>query len=288
MNRTNSLFLAASALALVALVSWSPSFAVRPNGGPVMAPAAPATDHAAPPVEARSRADAATAAIAPAPAAITKAAARRVVRRTPAPAAADAPATAVVPEAAPAAVAMPAAPPYQQRVADATALGGADSDRALHTLRQIAADEPDRPEAYEAMAVIRLRHRDYRPAAELFGAALRRGGKATFTLIHDHSRGSFDKTDPKATCVGELIIDGNAVRFEAPDHRDRFAAGWTEVRDAGANKFFGSGIGGFHIAVTTGGEYRNFNLAPASRDKAEAQLILDLLTAHARRPARGQ
>jgi hypothetical protein len=282
------LLLAAGALTLVALVSWQQSFAVRPAAGPETLAAPPATDHAVAPVESRSEVAAVAPVTDPASAATRKPASRRVVRRDPPAEATGARGGSVVPPAAPETVEMPAAPTYEQGVAEAVTLAGEDSDRALHTLQQLTANEPGRPEAYEAMAAIRLRQRDYRPAGELFGSALRNGGKATFTLIHDHTRGNFDKKDPKSTCVGELTIDANEVRFEAPGDRDRFAAGWTDVRDAGSNKFFGSGIGGFHVSITTDGQYRNFNLAPESRDKAEAKLILDLLTAYARRQDGGQ
>lgn len=173
---------------------------------------------------------------------------------------------------------------YEQRVTDATGVADEDSDRALVVLQQLSADEPGRPEAYEAMAGIRLRNREYGKARDVLTRALDHGGKATFALIHDHTRGNFDLHDPKATCVGELTILGSEVRFDSPGTPDRFASSWAEVRDAGPNKFFGSGIGGFHVTITADGKYRNFNLAPQSRDKAEGKLILDLLRAYARRP----
>ena len=188
------------------------------------------------------------------------------------------------PPSAPEAKVAPArATTYERRVADATTLAGQDAERALVELQRLAADEPNRPQAYEAMAGISLRKKDYAQAREMIGSALAHGGKATFTAIHDHSRGNFDKDDPKATCVGELTILADEVRFEPREEADRFAANWADVRDAGANRFFGSGRGGFHLTVNAGGKYKNFNLAPESRDKAEGKLILDLLTAYTRK-----
>jgi hypothetical protein len=171
---------------------------------------------------------------------------------------------------------------YEQRVASAAAIAGEDSDRAMLELRRVTADQPSRPEAYEAMAGISLRKQDYIQAREQFGLALDRGGKATFSIIHDHSRGNFDLKDPKATCVGELTIFSDAVRFEGPGDGDHFSANWADVRDTGSNKFFGSGIGGFHLTTTASGKYKNVNLAPESKDKAEGKLILELLSAYAR------
>jgi tetratricopeptide (TPR) repeat protein len=189
----------------------------------------------------------------------------------------------VVPPSAPAAGKAPArATTYEQRVANAAKAD--DSDRALTDLQRLAADEPNRPEAYEAMAGLNLKKKDYAQAREQIASALAHGGKATFSLIHDHNKGNFESKEPNATCVGELTILADEVKFEAPgDTGDRFAANWTDVRDAGSNKFFGSGIGGFHLTITAGGKYKNINLAPESKDKAEGKLILDLLNANTRR-----
>lgn len=141
-------------------------------------------------------------------------------------------------------------------------------------------------EAYEAEAVVRLKDGDYRKAGELFETALRNGGKATFMLIHDHSKGNFEK-DPKATCVGELVMTPTEIKFQGADGH-QFGATWAEVLDAGSNKFFGSGIGGFHLTISEEGKYKNFNLAPNSKDKQEAKLIIDLLKSNSRKTERGK
>jgi len=189
-----------------------------------------------------------------------------------------------VPAAAPEVTKAPArAITYEQRVNNAATLAADDSDRALTELHRLAAGDPNRPEAYEAMAGISLKKKDYAQAREQIAFALAHGGKASFLIIHDHSRGNFDASDRKATCVGELTIGADEVKFEAPGEGDRFAASWADVRDAGSNKFFGSGIGGFHVTLTAGGKYKNINLAPESKDKAEGKLILDLLNDSSRR-----
>ena len=109
---------------------------------------------------------------------------------------------------------------------------------------------------------------------------------ATFAIIHDHSRGNFETDDPKATCVGELRIFENELLFEPREGDDRFAASWADVKDVGGNRFFGSGRGGFHVSVNMDGKYKNFNLAPQSKEKAEAKQILDLLNSYTRRTDR--
>jgi len=145
---------------------------------------------------------------------------------------------------------------------------------------------PSTAEAYEAKARVSLQNKDYDQAREHMESALDHGGKATFMLIHDHSRGNFESDDPKATCVGELTIFSNGVSFEPREDADRFSANWSDVRDAGGNRFFGSGRGGFHVAVNVGGKYKNFNLTPQSKEKAEVKLIVDLLKNYTRKTDR--
>jgi hypothetical protein len=274
---------------VAALAFWQRSsdqaVATDPPAMTSMAPAAQAQAEPVAPLPPVTEAAPVVPATAPASVAARKPASGRVTRRVP-PAAVTVERKDPVVPSAPDVDTMPAPrPTYEQRVADAASLAAEDSDRALLALQLLTADQPSRPEAYAAQAAIRLRQRDYRQAGELLETALLYGGKATFSLIHDHDRGNFDAKNP---CIGELSIDAGEVKFEAPGEKDRFTASWTDVRDVGANKFFGSGVGGFHVVVTDQGKRRNFNLAPASRDKAEAKLILDLLSANARRADRGR
>lgn len=218
-----------------------------------------------------------------------KAAARRQVER-------DAPV--VVAAARPDPVAPSPAPPvapapktvsnYERTLAEAAALGAEDV-RAVRKLEQLIADEPARPEAYASLAAIRLRQGDYYQAGELLDTAIRNGGTASFTIVHDHSKGNFEK-DPKASCVGELILSPGEIKFAGAGAGEshHFEATWAEVLDAGSNRFFGSGMGGFHVAINPEGKYRNFNLAPKSKDKSEAKLIVEMLNANARKTDRGK
>ena len=276
---------AAGCLAVTAIAYWQ----ISSNATP---PVPPATVQLKPAVEATS--NAATAAApskdeaAPAPVtvtatAVTTKARPRAVRRDP-PAATVERAENAAPPASPE-VKIPTARSmtYEQRVVDATAIAGQDTERGLLELQRLAAAQPTRPEAYEALAGISLRKRDYVQAREQIASALAHGGKAAFTIIHDHSRGNFDAGDTKATCVGKLTIDADEVKFDAREDSDRFSANWADVRDTGSNKFFGSGMGGFHVTINAAGKYKNFNLAPESKDKAEGKLILDLLADQTRR-----
>ena len=257
-----------------AAVQLKPAAAVAPATSNDVAAAAPSKDEAAP-APAKDTAGA-----------VTRKAPTRVERRDPPAVVTVELRENAVPPSTPDVKAPARLMTYEQRVANAASAAGEDSDRALLELQHIAADEPARPEAYEAMAGISLRKKDYGQARDLIGSALAHGGKATFMLIHDHSRGNFEAEDPKATCIGELRILADGVRFEAINDGDRFSASWADVREAASNKFFGSGIGGFHVTTTAGGKYKNFNLAPESKDKSEGKLILDLLNDYARRSDR--
>lgn len=286
------LVLVASVLALAGIVVWqssstrtSPTPPAAVQLQPVTVPA-PSNDVV---VAAPSKLDAAPAPVTDTASAVTsnKKAPARVQRHEPAATVAVERRANTVPPSAPNATKAPArATNYEQRVNAATAVAAEDSDRAVVELKRLATDEPNRPEAYEAMAGISLTKKDYAQARERIESALAKGGKATFTAIHDHSRGNFDSDDPKSTCVGELTILADEVRFEPREGTDRFSASWANVRDAGSNKFFGSGRGGFHVTVNDGGKYKNFNLAPGSKDKDEGKLILDLLKSYAKRSDR--
>ncbi|HEX6163574.1 MAG TPA: hypothetical protein VFZ31_09420 [Vicinamibacterales bacterium] len=153
-----------------------------------------------------------------------------------------------------------------------------------------AASGPPKTTAPEAAP--RIVHRDPpapAPAmAERSASAAPRSATpvATFKILHDHRRGNFETDDPKAICAGELTVFEHELRFEPRDGADRFVASWADVKDVGGNRFFGSGKGGFHVSVNVDGKYKNFNLAPESKEKAEAKVILDLLESYTRRTER--
>jgi hypothetical protein len=186
------------------------------------------------------------------------------------------------PKAAPKAASSEPAPRVIVRREPAPAGAAVTPDRAAATTPRASKASAA---AYETMALKSLEKRDYVVARDEMEMALARGGKARFTIIHDHSRGNFELDDPNATCIGELIIFDDELRFEPRDGSDRFSARWADVKDVGVNRFFGSGKGGFHVSVNNGGKYKNFNLAPASQEKAEARLILDLLESYTRKAA---
>ncbi len=145
---------------------------------------------------------------------------------------------------------------------------------------------PSTAAAYEAKARVSLQNKDYDQAREHMESALANGGKATFMLVHDHSRGNFESDNPKATCVRSITIFSNGVSFEPREDADGFSANWSDVRDAGGNRFFDPAVADFHVAVNASSESKNFNLTPESKDKAEVKLILDLMKSYTRKTDR--
>jgi len=216
----------------------------------------------------------------------------QLMKAAEAPAAAPAPAAAVEPAAvAPEAKPESVAPKKRRDVRPAATPKSASAERTescpvapVHTAAPAPAPVAESStDAVEAQAAARLQQGNYREAGDLYETAVKNGGKATFTVVHDHSKGNFEK-DPKASCVGELVVTTTDIRFNGagPGDSHQFEATWAEVIEAGSNKFFGSGIGGFHVAMNPDGKYKNINLAPKSKDKAEAKMIIDLLNASAR------
>src|SRR5262245_25184721 len=93
-----------------------------------------------------------------------------------------------------------AAPNYERAVAEATTLSADDRDRAARRLELLTSEDPERPEAFEKLAAVRLQLGDYYQAYEMYASAVRKGGKASFAVLHDHTRGNFDK-GPNDTCA---------------------------------------------------------------------------------------
>ena len=265
LDKTKLLLLMAC-LALLGIVAWqqSSAFVAPPKplqlSRPAPAPSSTPTVNAAPAVVARTTE----------PAAVVPATAKSGEPKKPAPRPdvrsaapkATTPSKSNAPAApAPAAATASKPAPSTARPADAATPGNEESDRAIQMARQ----------------------GEYKQARELLESALRNGGQASFTLIHDHSKGNFEK-DPKASCVGPLTVSPTEIKFEGAGAGDshHFAASWSEFLEAGSNRFFGSGIGGFHVTIKPEGKYQNINLAPKSKEKAEAKLIVELLNAGAK------
>ncbi|MEO0249637.1 MAG: PEGA domain-containing protein [candidate division WOR-3 bacterium] len=159
-------------------------------------------------------------------------------------------------------------------------------DRALNLLSELAAEEPNRPEAYELMGQIHYLQNDFSQAHQILGRAIERGGQAEFPVTHDHL-GGLDPVDRQNRewrdyCNGTLIITNGTLQFRGGQPGEEFTVGRTEIREANMNQWVGVEMAAFNIKIRTGGRVRNFNFAPRTKQSAESQMILALISTYVR------
>jgi hypothetical protein len=148
-----------------------------------------------------------------------------------------------------------------------------DFNGAIRYAQQAAQLDPQQPTAYSIIGTVALYYsRNVSTAEQAMRAAIERGGAAAFHVYHDHN-GSFGQY-----CEGSFFITKTGVSFKANDGRDTFDAEDSNIKEAKVNGFVGSEYGAFHIKPLQKINGRdNFNFAPNTRDKAEAQLIIRLI-----------
>ena len=103
-------------------------------------------------------------------------------------------------------------------------------------------------------------------------AAIERGGSAAFRVVHDHD-GGFNQY-----CEGSFFVSKSRVSFVANDGRDTFEAEDGNIKEVKTNRLVGANLGAFHVKPVQRINNRdNFNFAPLSTNKAEAQLLIRLV-----------
>lgn len=176
-------------------------------------------------------------------------------------------------------------PDYDDLTDQATAAYDArDVTRATQLLRQAIQLSPQQPRAYQLLGFTQLYLQSNLSEAEQnMRKAIELGGSASFRVFHDHVNGTF-----KETCAGTLFVTRANVTFRADDGRDTFEAADSLIREIKTNKVSGGAfgvllggknIGAFHIKVKFGSDNRNYNFAPLTNKKAEAELIITLVKA---------
>jgi hypothetical protein len=106
-------------------------------------------------------------------------------------------------------------------------------------------------------------------------AAIERGGAAAFHVYHDHD-GAFN-----SYCEGSFFVTKTGVSFKANDGRDTFDAEDSNIKETKTNAFMGAQLGAFHVKPVQKINGRdNFNFAPGTRNKAESQLIIRLISGY--------
>ncbi|MDT7806960.1 MAG: hypothetical protein QOJ70_773 [Acidobacteriota bacterium] len=166
------------------------------------------------------------------------------------------------------------APDYDDLIDRAnSAAASSDYPGAIRYAQAAVQLDPQQPTAYSILGTIALYYsQNVSTAEQAMRAAIERGGAAAFHVYHDHD-GAFNQY-----CEGSFFITKTGVSFKANDGRDTFDAEDSNIREAKINAFMGAQYGAFHIKPVQKINGRdNFNFAPNSRNKVEAQLIVRLI-----------
>src|SRR5215204_1779426 len=169
------------------------------------------------------------------------------------------------------------APDYDDLIDRATsAVSTQDYNGAIRYAQQAAQLDPQQPTAYSILGTVALYYsQNISTAEQAMRAAIERGGAAAFHVYHDHN-GSFGQY-----CEGSFFVTKTGVSFKANDGRDTFDAEDSNIKEAKVNGFVGSEYGAFHVKpVQPINGRNNFNFAPNTRSKAEAQLIIRLISGY--------
>lgn len=150
-----------------------------------------------------------------------------------------------------------------------------DFDLAIRHFTTAASLQPTNPRAFSMLGMTYLYWRPDLAAAESnMRRAMALGGNAIFRVRHDHD-GFFS-----TFCVGSLFISANDITFRADDGEHTFAATRDIIREVKLNSFVGSEYGAFHIKVRSEqNKVKNFNFAPGSNQRYEAELAVRLYDA---------
>jgi hypothetical protein len=166
------------------------------------------------------------------------------------------------------------APDYDDLIDHATsAVSTQDYNGAIRYAQQAAQLDPQQPTAYSIIGTLALYYsQNVSTAEQAMRAAIERGGTAAFHVYHDHD-GAFGQY-----CEGSFFITKTGVSFKANDGRDTFETDDSNIKEAKTNAFMGAQYGAFHIKPVTKINGRdNFNFAPATQNKAEAELIIRMI-----------
>lgn len=151
-----------------------------------------------------------------------------------------------------------------------------DAQGAIRYAQEAIRLDPSQPTAYSLLGFAQLYGRnDIVSAAQAMRAAIERGGSARFAVYHSHT-GDF-----ATFCLGSFFVTKTGVSFKANDGRDTFETADSNIKEAKLNGWVGLQYNAFHIKPVQKINGRdNFNFAPATRSKAESQLLLELIRAY--------
>lgn len=170
-----------------------------------------------------------------------------------------------------------AGPDYDDLTDRAVAAMQANNSRgAIGFLQQAVNIDPAKPQAYGLLGFAQLYGTsDILAAERSMRAAIERGGGAPFRVYHDHD-GFFN-----TFCQGSLFVSKATVTFKGDDGKHTFGANRADIKETKINGFVGAQFGAFHLKVAIGaGKPETFNFAPATRQKAESNLIINLINSY--------
>ncbi|MDQ3806017.1 MAG: hypothetical protein M3416_19575, partial [Acidobacteriota bacterium] len=150
-----------------------------------------------------------------------------------------------------------------------------DYNNAGTYLKQAIELDPTRPIGFQLLGSWAMVAGDFATADKAMRAAIDRGGSASFRVAHDHD-GSFGQY-----CEGSFFVSKSGVSFVANDGRDTFEAEDSNIKEVKTNRLVGANLGAFHVKPVQRINGRdNFNFAPLSTNKAEAELLIRLVQAY--------
>src|SRR5262245_16783709 len=179
-------------------------------------------------------------------------------------------------EASRPAVRPPAGPDYDELIDQATsALDARNWDHGINLLQRGIQMNPAKPTAYSLLEYAELYgNRNIMTASAAARAAIDRGGRAVFRVYHDHD-GNFN-----SYCTGSFFVSKVGVTFKADNGAHTFEARGPEIRESKPNGFVGIKYNAFHVKVGDASKNKNYNFAPATASKDEANLIVGLMAGY--------
>ena len=168
----------------------------------------------------------------------------------------------------------PAGPDYDDLTDKAVAAIQANNHHmAINLLQQAVNLDSSKPQAYGLLGFAQLYgSHDPLAAERSMRAAIERGGGAPFRVYHDHD-GFFN-----TYCQGSLFVSRAKVTYRADDGNHTFETSRGDIKEAKINGFVGSQFGAYHLKVAVGsGKPTNYNFAPATRQRSEANLTVSLI-----------
>jgi hypothetical protein len=152
-----------------------------------------------------------------------------------------------------------------------------NSAYAIRLLQQAAQMDSSRATAYQLLGFAELYgNKNISSAENSMRAAMDRGGSAVFYVYHDHD-GFFN-----TFCEGSFFVSKSGVSYKAKDGNHTFEAPDSLIKEAAVNGFVGAQFGAFHLKLKDASrdKGKTFNFAPATRQKAESNLIIRMIHAY--------